>query len=326
MNRFRSNIWTDIDLVDEARQLLARDDVVLQVRTDATLEGTEIADAMIVGSRLAGTAELFAKTPRLQVLARCGIGYDRIDLGAATAAGVCAVNTPDGPTESTAEFTIALMLMVARRMQPAIMGMSAGKWMQGPSIIGFDLAGKRLGLVGCGRIGRRVAELALALRMEVQAFDPPAPTLPGGVSRVPSLPALLESSDVISLHVPSTPATRHLLGAAELSLCRPTAILINTARGPLVDEVALLDALRNRRLGGAGLDVWEPEPPAMDHPLLACPEVVATPHMAGFTREGRRRSHAMAVTQVLQVLRGELPTHLLNPEVWPHRRMGAEPV
>jgi len=198
--------------------------------------------------------------------------------------------------------------------------LSAGTWQQGGELIGFDLAGKTLGLVGCGRIGRRVAEMAQAFRMSVLAYDPLAATLPPQVTRAGSLGELLSAADVISLHVPLSATTRHLLGAKEFAQCKSGAILLNTARGPLVDERALCAALQGGRLAGAGLDVWDPEPPAADNPLLRLPTVVATPHMAAFTQEGRRRSHVAAVTQVLQVLRGEQPPFLLNPAVWASRR------
>lgn len=320
MNADTPLIWTDIDLVPEARRLLASHPARLQVEPEGSLAGVEHADAAIVGSRLIGDATFFGRAPRLRVIARCGIGYDRIDLDAATTAGVCAINTPDAPTESTAEFAITLMLACTRRLMAGAGPLSRGQWSQGPALIGSDLAGKILGLIGCGRIGRRVAEIAQALRMEVHVFDPFAAPLPANLTRVSSLPELLARSDIVSLHAPSTPANRHLIGAAQLAGCKPGAILINTARGPLIDEAALYQALCSGRLGGAGLDVWDPEPPGADAPLLRLPNVVATPHMAASTREGRERSHRSAATQVLQVLRDEQPPSLLNPEMWSQRR------
>lgn len=312
-------VWTDIALLPEARERLDAHATLL-TQPEGTLSGIETADAVIAGSRFPGTAETFARAARLQVVARVGIGYDRIDLAAATAAGVCVVNTPDAPTESTAEFAIALMLAAARRLPRALAGLAAGRWEQGAELAGTDLAGKTLGLVGCGRIGRRVAEIAQALRMSVQAHDPHAAELPPGVGRAATLHGLLQSSDVISVHAPLTPATHRLLGPAEFAVVRRGAILVNTARGGLVDETALLAALDDGRIGAAGLDVWDPEPPAMDHPLLRRPGVVATPHIAAFTQEGRRRSHLAATAQALAVLAGECPPALLNPAVWAVRR------
>lgn len=313
-------VWSDIDLVPEARELLARDAVTVVIQPGQAPSDVDTIDAIVAGSLLQGDAAFFARASRLQAIARSGIGYDRIDVDAATAAGVCAINTPDAPTESTAEFALTLMLAVARKLSLGAGPLAAGEWKQGGALVGFDLAGKTLGLVGCGRIGRRVAELAQAFRMDVQVFDPFASNLPPSVRRVANLADLLASSDVISLHAPLSAATRHLLGPAEFSRIKPGAILINTARGPLIDEAALLEALRTGRLAGAGLDVWDPEPPASDNPLLRLTNVVATPHVAAFTQEGRRRSHVAATAQVLQVLRGEQPPFLLNPAVWSRRR------
>lgn len=313
-------VWTDIALVPEATALLAEAGVPLEVHAEGETAGLDTATAIIAGSRLTADAAFFARAARLRVIARSGIGYDRVDVAAATTAGVCAVHTPEAPTESTAEFAILLLLAASRRLLRGAVPLANGSWVQGEPVIGRDLAGQTLGLVGCGRIGRRVAEIAHALGLTVQAYDPLQSQLPPEVRRAPSLATLLASSDFISLHAPATPANRHLLDGAALAQAKPGAILINTARGPLVDEAALLAALDSGRLAGAGLDVWDREPPAADHPLLRHPGVVATPHMAASTCEGRRRSHLAATRQVLQVLRGESPTHLLNPTVWPRRR------
>jgi D-3-phosphoglycerate dehydrogenase / 2-oxoglutarate reductase len=313
-------VWTDVSLRPEAEEQLIRAGATLTGMAPGSLDGVSTADAMIIGSRLNADEPLFAEAVRLKVLARVGIGYDRVDLDAATRAGVCVVNTPDAPTESTAEFAITLMLAVARRLTIGANAVSAGDWVEDGRVLGFDLAGKMLGLVGCGRIGRRVGEIARALRMTVVGFDPFVSPWPEAVRRMPSLAAVLECSDVISLHVPATPENFHLLSARELGQCRRGAILINTARGRLIDESALWAALDAGRIGGAGIDVWDPEPPPPDHPLRRHPRVIATPHMAAFTAEGKQRSHDAAAQQVLQVLRGERPAALLNPPVWAQRR------
>ena len=317
-------VWSDINLVEPARACLSAAGVHLIVSTGGCLDGLEQADGVIAGSLLWGDASFFHRHPRMQVFARSGIGYDRVDLDAATAAGVCVVNTPEAPTESTAEFAITLMLALARRLPLPARALAAGTWTEGPAVIGSDLAGKILGLVGCGRIGRRVAEIARALRMEVWVYDPFAAALPPDTSRVPTLKELLAGADVISLHLPLSSATRGLIGATELALCKPTALLINTARGPLVAEAALADALQQGRLKGAALDVWDPEPPAPESNLCHLPMVIATPHMAAATEEGRRRSHTTAAEQVLDVLRGERPPSLLNPSVWAVRRPSSQ--
>lgn len=320
MPAFPHVIWTDIELIPEAREELSQAGFTLFSKKEGTCDGIESADAVIAGSLLYGNTELFARAARLQVIARSGIGFDRIDVDAATSAGVCAVNTPDAPTESTATFAITLMLALARKLTTGTRWLEEGRWAAGQALTGFDLAGKTLGLVGCGRIGRRVAEIASVLGMRVQAFDPHLNSFPAGVKQVADWDKFVSTSDVLSLHLPASAETRQLIGTQTLASMRPSALLINTARGSLVDEQALLAALDNNRLAGAGLDVWDPEPPSRENPLLSHRRVVATPHMAAMTLEGRRRSHLSAVRQVIQVLRGEQPPHLLNPSVWVNRR------
>jgi D-3-phosphoglycerate dehydrogenase len=281
------------------------------------------ADAAIVSAKASYDADVFAHATRLKAIARTGIGYDNIDVPAATAAGISVINTPDAPTESTAEFAIALMLAVARRITTADRNAKAGSWKVDADVMGFDLAGKTLGLVGFGRIARRVAEIARALRMEVLAFDPFVPIgrmAAAGATPCADLPELLPAVQVLSLHAPLSTDTRGLIGTEQLALLRPGAIVINTARGALVQESALLAALESGRLAGAGLDVWEREPVSSDHPLFRHPRVVATPHMAAYTEEGRRRSHTAAAQMVLDALRGDIPATLVDPSVWPKRR------
>ncbi len=281
------------------------------------------ADAVMAGPRGFYNAASFASAPALKVIARTGIGYDNIDLSAATAAGVCVVNTPDAPTESTAEFALTLMFAVSRRVATADLNSKAGLWKQDATVLGFELADKNLGLVGFGRIARRVAEVARALRMRVHAFDPfvPAAQMSAvGVTACATLPDLLRISQVLSLHAPSTADTRRLIGAGQLALLPAGAILINTARGPLIDDLAVLAALNEGRLAGAGIDVWETEPVAPDHPLFRHPRVVATPHIAAYTEEARYRSHVAAAELILMALSGEPPATLIDPSVWPRRR------
>ena len=319
-------IWTDAQLHPDAFALL---------RSQARLCGPTIsaadaspgdyadADAAIVGTRVFYDTAVLARAPRLKVVARTGIGYDNIDVAAATAAGVCIVNTPEAPTESTAEFAIALMFSVARRIPTADHNAKAGLWKLEPDVMGFDLAEKSLGLVGFGRIARRVAEIARAIRMRVSAFDPfvAAPAMAdAGVTPCAALPELLQNAQVLSLHAPLMPSTQKLIGTKELALLPARGILINTARGPLIDEDAVFASLESGHLAGAGVDVWTREPVPADHRLFRHPRVVATPHMAAYTNEGRRRSHVAAAQLVLAALRDEMPATLVNPTVWPHRR------
>lgn len=321
-------LWTDVPLHRDALDAL-RDGVALagpnlpaEVVASSSF-GFADADAAIVGPRFRGDAAAIASALRLRVIARTGIGYDNVDVPAASAAGVCALNTPDAPTESTAEFALGLMFAVARRIAMADRNSKAGVWKQDGPIIGFDLAEKTLGLVGFGRIARRVTEVARALRMRVCAFDPfvPAETMAtAGVARCADLPELLRQSQVVSLHAPLGPDTRRLIGAAQIALLPRGAILINTARGPLLDETALLDALDRGHLSGAGIDVYETEPAPAGHPVLQHPLIVATSHIASYTDEGRRRSHVRAALDVLAVLRGEPPPTLIDQTMWSRRR------
>lgn len=323
MSATRRVLWTDVPLEAAATGLLeSHADVIVAATADHTRLAE--ADGIIAGSLLRADASLFARARRLQVIARVGIGYDNVDLDAATAAGVCAVNTPEAPTESTAEFTIAMLLAVMRHVPFADRALRASGWYSGSGLQGADLAGKTLGLVGCGRIGTRVAEIAAAFRMQVLAFDPRPGALLPGVTRVADLPSLLAVADAVSLHVPLLPETRHLIDASTLATMKKGSFLINVSRGPVVDETALHAALTSGHLAGAALDVWDPEPPAAGHPLFRLPQVVVTPHIAAMTREGRARSHGGAARQVLEVWQGEQPAALLNPAVWPHRRMGVK--
>jgi D-3-phosphoglycerate dehydrogenase len=261
----------------------------------------------------------------LKVISRTGIGVDNVVLDAATERGIAICNTPDAPTTSTAELAITLMMAAAKQLKKIELTALQGK-MGSPFTTygGVDLDGLRLGLVGMGRIGGRVARVALALGMTVAAYDPyvsPSRAAELGIEAAPDLETLLRTSDVISLHVPSTPETRKLINAERLSWMKPGAILINTARGSLVDETALLDALNSGHLAGAGLDVFDPEPPDPNSPLLYREDVICTPHVGGITVPGRDRLWRGALENAFQVLRGERPISLVNPEVWERRRM-----
>jgi D-3-phosphoglycerate dehydrogenase len=319
-------IWTDALLHEDALELLRHHVRLCGPTVPAGVASPgdlTTADGAIVGTKIFYDASVLARSPALKIIGRTGIGYDNIDVPAATAAGVCIVNTPDAPTESTAEFAIALMFAVARKVALADRNSKIGIWKLDADVMGFDLAEKSLGLVGFGRIARRVAEIARAIRMRVSALDPfvaPAVMTDAGVTPCADLPELLQRANVISLHAPLGPTTRRLVGAEQLALLPAGAVLINTARGPLIDEAAVLAALESGRLAGAGIDVWEREPSPPDHPLLRHPRVVATPHMAAFTNEGRRRSHVAAAQLVIAGLRGEMPATLVDPSVWSHRR------
>ncbi len=280
-----------------------------------------LADAQgaIAGGITRYDAAFMDRAPCLRVIARTGIGIDNVDVPMATARGIAVCNTPDGPTISTAEHTITLMMNVAKQVKRYDRALRESANRDLISVYqGIELHGLHLGLVGLGRIGSRVAVIARALGMSVTAYDPfvaPDQIKALAVEPATSFKAVLETSDVVSLHVPLTDDTRHLMNADRFGQMKQGAILLNIARGGLVDEKALLSALESGHLGGAGIDVFDPEPPPSDHPLLHRDDVIATPHIGGITIAGRERMWQMAVTEVLRVLRGEQPEHVANPEV-----------
>ena len=284
------------------------------------------AEAVVASAKVVYDGALMDRAPALKVIARTGVGYDNISVPEATARGICVCYTPDAPTISTAEHTLALMLAAAKQLKRynrAMIAQPTADHITG--YYGLELHGRRLGLVGLGRIGARVAHVARALGMSVAAYDPfvtPGRAAELGVEMASSLEALLSEADVVSLHVPATPETRHMINAQRLAQMKAGAYLINAARGALVDEAALLNALESGHLSGAGLDVFDCEPPPGDHPLLSRDDVIATPHLAGPSPAGRQRMWEGAISQALQVLRNERPAHLLNPDVWSVRRNG----
>lgn len=278
-----------------------------------------------VASILRYDAALMDHAPHLRLIARTGIGYDRVDVAEATRRGIAVCNTPDAPTVSTAEHAVTLMLMVAKNVKRAEAQLREGRGDYYARHEAIELDGKTLGLVGLGRIARRVARICEGLGMRVAAFDPflREADFPSSVARTASLEELLGVADVVSLHVPLSDTTRGMIGVAQFAQMKPGAVLVNTARGGLVDDAALLDALDAGRLFGAGLDVTEPEPLPSDHPLLHRDDVVVTPHVASGTAEGKARIFRAAFGQVIQGLAGQRPDHLVNPEVWDGR---TEPV
>ena len=287
---------------------------------DEPLAALPRAQAIIASARTRYDGELMDRAPELRVIARTGIGYDNITVPDATSRGIAVCNAPDAPTISTAEHTITLMLAVAKdvkRMDRALRRGGTADFFSAYG--GLEVAGLRLGLVGMGRIGRRVAGMAQGLGMRVLAYDPyleEAEMEELGVERADSLDQVLTTADVVSLHAPLTDETRHLLNAERLGLMRQGAILVNAARGGLVDQAALLEALEAGRLHGVGLDALDPEPPDPEDPLLQRDDVIASPHIGAGTGAGKARLWRAAIAQVLQVLRGQRPPHLVNPAVW----------
>jgi D-3-phosphoglycerate dehydrogenase len=281
------------------------------------------ANAVVASALVRYNGELLDQLPTLRVIARTGIGVDNIVIADATARGVAVCNVPDGPTISTSELTLALILATTKQIKRVERDLRlGGEQDHFGQYRGIELYNSRLGLIGLGRIGSRVAKFAQAIGMIVSAYDPlvsPERAAELGVELSPSLEALLASSDVVSLHLPSTPETRRFMNAERLAQMKRGAYLINAARGALVDETAVLHALDSGLLSGFGADVFDPEPPNLDNPLLYREDVVATPHIASATAASRDRLWRGAITQALQALRGERPPNLLNPEVWPLR-------
>lgn len=258
--------------------------------------------------------------PRILVISRMGIGFENIDIQAATERGIAVTYTPDGPTIATAEHAIALIFAVAKDVKKASWGLVHDR---SPDYYGRHTAAEvfeaDIGVVGLGRIGSRVARILSAAGARVSAYDPfidPGKAEELGVQLASSLEALLERSDIVSLHLPLSESTYHLINRTTLSRMKTGSILVNVSRGGLVDEAALLEALDGGRLRGAGLDVTDPEPAEADNPLLHRNDVIVTPHVGSASYAGKRRILSYAIENLKCVLRRERPVNLLNPGVW----------
>lgn len=266
------------------------------------------------------TAAFLARAPRLLVVSTHGAGYDTVDVEACTRAGVLVVNQSGGNAEGVAEHAVAMMLAVLKRIPDGDAWTRRGTVRRRADLMGRDILGRTVGLIGLGNIGRRVAEiLRLAFRCRVLAYDPyldAAECARRGAEKV-TLDALLAASEVVSVHCPHNAETAGLLGAREFALMPRRAVLVNTARFGIHDEAALHAAISSGHLAGAGLDVWEREPPPTDHPLLALETVIATPHTAGITEDSRRRVAEFAATQLFDIFAGGEPARPVNPEVLP---------
>lgn len=265
------------------------------------------------------TDAMLARCPSLLCVSTYGAGYDTVDVAACTRAGVIVVNQAGGNARSVAEHTIALALAVSRRIVESDRRLRRERGFSREDLMGRELAGKTIGLVGIGHTGTATARLAAAFGMTVVAVDPFLSEEEIGRRGARALPldALLATSDVVSLHCPRDRTTLNLLDAAAISRMKRGAIFVSTARGGIHDEIALAEALRFGHLAGAGLDVWHEEPPPLDHPLLALDTVVATVHTAGVTHEARRNIAVLGAEQIATVLRGGHPPRLVNPEAWP---------
>ncbi len=260
--------------------------------------------------------DLLGGAPHLQVVSNYAVGYDNIDVPACSRAKVAVTNTPGVLTEATADLAVALMLAASRRLVEADAFLRDGRWTtwKPDLLVGRGLAGATLGLVGMGQIGQAVARRAKGFDIKILYTD--VQPHPGVDASFTSLHKLLIESDFVSIHVPLNDATRGLLGQRELALMKEGSVLVNTARGGVVDEEALVRALTRGPLAAAGLDVFEDEPVSVDHPLLGLPNAVLTPHIGSATIRARIDMGLLAVENLLAALDGRRPPHLVNPEVW----------
>lgn len=274
------------------------------------------ANGMLIRSGVKITPEVFAAAPNLKVVARAGVGVDNVDLPAATAHGVVVVNTPGGNTISTAEHTFGLMLALARFLPQGDASLRAGKWDR-KSFVGVELRGKTLGLIGCGRIGQAIATRAQAFQMTVIGFDPYLPDevfAKVGIAKV-DLPTLYAQSDFISLHTVLNNETRGFINAEAIAQMKDGVRILNAARGALINDADLAAALKSGKVAGAGLDVFEPEPPAADNPLIGLPNVIHTPHLAASTSDAQIVVALEAAELVRDfLLKGEIQ-NVCNPAV-----------
>jgi phosphoglycerate dehydrogenase-like enzyme len=307
----------DVDGPNSGRLLQAAGlSIRLEPKTGARTSAEVIdllGDAVaVIASNDPFSADVFDACPNLKVIARTGVGVDSIDLPAATRAGVLIATTPGMNEETVADHTLALMLALVRRLVEHDRSLREHRWDRAGSITPNDLVGATVGVIGSGAIGRAVIRRVLAFGSRVLVCDPVLTAPPEGTELV-ALDELLSRSDVVTLHVPLLDQTRGLIGARELALLRPTAVVVNASRGGIVDEAALADALRNGRLAAAGLDVFAGEPP-FDSDLLDLSNVIVTPHVGGISHRSIAAMNEMATRSVIAVLSGEMPPNIVNNE------------
>lgn len=289
---------------------------VAELDAKQLLEQIPAYQALIVRGRTKVTKDVLAKASNLKVVGRAGVGVDNIDVNEATTRKVIVVNAPTASTVSVAELALGHMISWCRFLPQADKSIKEGKW-EKKQFEGHEIFGKTLGLIGSGRIGAEVAKRAQAFGMKVIAFDPYLPPDVAQKINVALVPkeTVLRDSDFISIHAALTPETRGMIGAPDLALMKKTAVLVNCARGEIVQEAALADALKNGVIAGAALDVFEKEPPA-GSPLVSAPHVVFTPHLGASTHEAQTRAGAIIAEQVMKALDGRRPDFLVNPKVY----------
>lgn len=313
---------------------------ILRARADVRLDRLENESADEVSAPILGAAhvyqigaardelaphfhagrDLLQRAPNLLIVSSNGAGFDPVDVDACTAAGVVVVNQSGGNANSVAEHAVGMLLTLSKRIIEADRALRRDTNVNRNALMGTEAQGKTIGIVGLGNVGRRIAELCRGLlRMNVLAYDPylSATEMAARGGEKVELDDLLRRSDYVSISCPLTKDNRGMIGARQYALMQKHAYFITTARGFIHDEAALADALRNKQIAGAGLDVWAKEPPPPDHPLLQFDNVLASPHTAGVTKEARENMGRIAAEQVLDALDGKRPPRIINPEVWP---------
>jgi D-3-phosphoglycerate dehydrogenase len=298
------------------------DDQVVPVLTQAHVYQIG-ASRQIIAPHFQVNATLLTRMPNLIAASSNGAGYDTIDVDACTEAGVVVVNQSGGNKEAVAEHALAMMLTLSKHIVEANRQARTGQAIDRGSYIGRELNGRTVGVLGIGNVGGRLATICrAAFNMRVLAYDPilTAEQVKARGAEKVELDELLAQSDFVSVHCPLTKQSRKMMGAAQFARMKPEAYFISTARGFIHDEEALAEALRKKQIAGAGLDVWEDEPPPHDHPLMAFDNVIVSPHIAGSTIEARENMGRIAAEQALEILDGKKPPRLINPEVWPAYR------
>ena len=292
---------------------------VADVVVDTDITPEELADTIheyngiVVRSRTKLTKELIDKADNMQIIARAGVGVDNIDLDAATQKGIMVVNSPESTSVTVAEHTMGLILSMARKISIADKSVKEGKW-EKKNFMGVELRNKTLGVIGMGRIGSQVVNRCKAFGMDAMAYDP---YLPEEVAKqmgvdLTDLDTVLKNSDFITIHVPLTPETKHSISKEQFELMKDTAYIVNCARGGIIDEEALYDALANNKIGGAALDVYEEEPPAKDSKLFELDNIVLTPHIAASTKEAQRDAAIIVADEIIDLAKGNNPKNVLN--------------
>ena len=292
---------------------------VADVTVDTSITPEELVntihkyDGIIVRSRTKVTKEVISKADNLKIIARAGVGVDNIDLDAATEKGIMVVNSPESTSITVAEHTMGLLLSMARKLSIADKSVKEGKW-EKKKFMGVELRNKTLGVIGMGRIGSQVVNRCKAFEMDAIAYDP---YLPEEVAKqmgveLTDLETVLKKADFITIHVPLTPETKHLISNKEFEIMKDTAFITNCARGGIIDEEALYDALKNDKIGGAALDVYEDEPPAEDSKLFELDNIVLTPHIAASTKEAQRDAAIIVADEIIDLFKGGTPKNVLN--------------